>query len=65
MLSDSGYVCVPAILAVQAFRRMAAQQLLVKMFAEAFAHHVEGKWVHTGAGEGQDASAHTGDEMAQ
>lgn len=35
------------------------------MFPEAFAHQVQSKWVHTGVGEGQDASAHAGDEVAQ
>lgn len=35
------------------------------MFSEAFAHQVEGKWVHAGVGEGQNASAHAGDEVGQ
>lgn len=35
------------------------------MFAEASAHQVEGERVHTGVGEGQNASTHAGDEVAQ
>lgn len=65
ILSDGGYICIPTVLTVQASGRSAAQQLLFKVFAKAFAHHIEGKWVHTGVGEGQNASAHTGDEVAQ
>lgn len=65
MFLDSGYVCAPATLAVQVSLSMGAQELLVKVFAEAFAHQVEGKRVHTGVGEGQDASTHAGDEVAQ
>lgn len=65
MLSDGGYVCAPAILAVQASLRMAAQELLVKVLAEAFAHQVESKRIHAGVGEGQDASADAGNEVAQ
>lgn len=33
------------------------------MFAEVFAHQIEGKRVHAGVGEGQNASAHTGDKV--
>lgn len=65
MLSDSGYICTLTVLTVQPSGRSAAQELLVEMFAEAFAHQVEGKWVHTGVGEGQNTSAHAGDEVAQ
>lgn len=47
------------------FGRGATQELPFKVFAEAFAHQVEGERVHAGVGEGQDASAHAGDEVAQ
>ena len=65
MLSDSGYVCAPTVLTVQASGRSAAQELLVEVFPKAFAHQVEGEWVYTGVGEGQNASAYAGDEVAQ
>lgn len=65
VLSDRGYVCTPTVLTVQPSGRSAAQELLVEVFAEAFAHQVEGKWVHTGVGEGQNASTHTCEEVAQ
>lgn len=65
MVSDGGYVCTPTVLTVQPSGRSAAQELLVEVFAEAFAHQVEGKRVHTGVGEGQNASTHAGDEVAQ
>lgn len=64
-LSDGGRVCIPTVLTVQASGRRAAQELLFEVFAEAFAHQVEGERVHTGVGEGQNASAHAGDEVAQ
>lgn len=35
------------------------------MSAEGFAHQEEGKRVHAGVGEGQNASAHAGDEVSQ
>lgn len=35
------------------------------MLAEALAHQVQGERVHAGVGEGQDAGAHAGDEVAQ
>ena len=65
MFSDGGYICAPTALTVQASGRSAAQELLVEVFAEAFAHQVEGEWVHTGVGEGQNTSAHAGDEVAK
>lgn len=52
-------------MAVQLPGRAAAQQLLPEVFAEAFAHQVESERVHAGVGEGQDASAHAGDEVGQ
>lgn len=64
MFSDGCDVRTHTILAVQPSGRGAAQ-LLVEVFAEAFAHQVKGKRVHTGVGEGQDASAHAGEEVAQ
>ncbi|TNN60859.1 hypothetical protein EYF80_028854 [Liparis tanakae] len=42
----------------------ATQELLVEVFPGALAHQVEGKWVHTGVGEGQYAGAHACDEVA-
>lgn len=64
-LSDSGYIRTSTGLTVQAPGRTAAQELLFKVFAKAFAHQVEGKWVHTGVGEGQNASTDAGDEVAE
>lgn len=52
-------------MAVQASGRAAAQQLLPEVLAEAFAHQVQGERVHAGVGEGQDPSAHAGDEVGQ
>lgn len=43
----------------------AAQELLSEVSAEGFAHQIKGKWVHAGVGEGQNASAHTGDKVSQ
>lgn len=43
----------------------AAQQLLPEVLAEAFAHQVQSERVHAGVGEGQDPSAHAGDEVGQ
>lgn len=63
--SDGGNICAPTALTVQSSRRSAAQELLPEVFAEAFAHQVEGERVHTGVGEGQNASTHAGDEVAQ
>ncbi len=63
--SDCGYVCTPTVLTVQPPGRSAAEELLVEVFAEAFAHQVEGKRVHAGVGEGQNAGTHAGDEVAQ
>lgn len=63
--SDGGDVGASTVLTVEAAGGSAAQELLVEVFSEAFAHQVEGKWVHTGVGESQNASAHTGDEVAQ
>ena len=63
--SGGSYICAPAVLTGQASGRRAAEQLLVEVLSEAFAHQVEGEWVHTGVGEGQNASAHAGDEVAQ
>ena len=63
--SDGGDVRAPAALPSQAPRRRAAQQLLPEVLAETFARQVEGEWVDAGVGEGQDASAHAGDEVAQ
>ena len=63
--SDGGYICTCTTLAVQLSGRAAAQQLLSEVFAEALAHQVQSKRVHAGVGEGQDASAHAGDEVTQ
>lgn len=63
-VSHRGYVGVPAPLTVQSLWRRAAQQLLSEVFAEVFAHQIEGKGVHAGVGEGQNASAHTGDKVS-
>lgn len=52
-------------LAVQPLGRGAAQELLSEVSAEGFAHQVEGKRVHAGVGEGQNASAHAGDKVSQ
>lgn len=52
-------------MAVQLPGRAAAQQLLPEVFAEALAHQVQSERVHAGVGEGQDASAHAGDEVGQ
>lgn len=65
MLSDGGYVRAPTVLTVQPSGSSAAQELLFEVFAEAFAHEVKGKRVHAGVGEGQNASAYAGDEVAQ
>lgn len=64
-LSDSGYIRTCTGLTVRAPGRTAAQELLFEVFAKAFAHQVKGKWVHTGVGEGQNASTDTGDEVAE
>lgn len=63
--SDGGDIGAAAALSVKVFGRGATQELPLKVFAEAFAHQVEGERVHAGVGEGQDASAHAGDEVAQ
>lgn len=63
--SDSGDIGAAAVLSVKVFGSGATQELPLKVFAEAFAHQVEGERVHAGVGEGQNASAHAGDEVAQ
>lgn len=63
--SDGGDIGAAAVLSVKVFGRGATQELPLKVFAEAFAHQVEGERVHAGVGEGQNASAHAGDEVAQ
>lgn len=50
---------------MRALGRGAAQELLSEVSAQGFAHQIEGKWVHAGVGEGQNASAHTGDKVSQ
>lgn len=50
---------------MQPLGRGAAQELLSEVSAEGFAHQIEGKRVHAGVGEGQNASAHTGDKVSQ
>lgn len=62
--SDRGYVCAPTALAAELSLSVAAQELPVEVFAETLAHQVEGKRVHTRVSKGQDASKHTGDEVA-
>lgn len=52
-------------MAVQLSGRSAAQELLVEMLTEAFAHQIQSERVHAGVGEGQDASTHAGDEVTQ
>lgn len=63
-VSHRGYVGVPTPLTIQPLGRRAAWELLTEMFAEVFAHQIEGKRVHTEVGEGQNASAHTGDKVS-
>lgn len=41
----------------------AAEQLSVELFPESLAQQVEGKRVHTGVGEGQEAGTDAGDEV--
>lgn len=65
IFSDCGYVRTHTILVVQLSGRRAAQELLVEVLTEAFAHQIQSERVHAGVGEGQDASTHTGDEVSQ
>lgn len=62
--SDGGDAGVLTLLTVQPLGRGAAQQLLPEVLAEVLAHQVQSKRVHAGVGEGQDASAHAGDEVS-
>lgn len=65
IVSHGGSVAVLTPLAVQPWGSRAAHELLSEVSAEGFADQIEGERVHAGVGEGQNASAHTGDKVSQ